>query len=270
MRREAIAGGDIIETCDRKAAILYSGGSDSTLVAALAAKEGLEEIHLLTYHRVRLLRPPEYPNVTRLREKFRGVRFIHVEIDVDGLFLEVARGDVWGDLRRHGLYVMALCAPCKIALHIRTAVYCLEHGIFDVRDGSNNEVRYDPSQRKAGREELKTFYSSLGISHTSPLAQGEKKRGRSDHELQSMGLNPVMDVKETVYDVQGSCSTICVNDLYSFGVFGALNRPEGFEEPTRRYFGDKLRLFLPEIVKISKGLPSRIDGLIEDDIPMPI
>jgi hypothetical protein len=200
-------------------------------------------------------------NIQRLKEKFKDVKFIHKEIDVDALFLDVARGSLLEDMKHHGLYTMALCAPCKISMHIRTAVYCLENGINGVMDGANEEVRYDPFQRKSGRNELKRFYAQLGIGYSNPLCENKKLK-RADYELYERGFTGKKDIKETAEDLQGSCCTVAVNDIYAMGFYEVFHTYDDFEIPTQRYFRDKLGQYIPEIRDYIKDSRSRLSGLI--------
>jgi hypothetical protein len=229
----------------------------------LLAAESKSEIHLLTYYRCCLKGfNPKNKNIQKLREKFRDVRFIHKEINVDGLFLDVARGNLLHDLKNHGLYIMALCAPCKISMHVRTAIYCLKNKINQVMDGANLEVRYDSFQRISGRSELERFYSKLGIKYSNPLCSSEKHFKRADYELYERGFTDIKDVKETVNDLQGSCCTVAVNDIYAMGFYEFFHSYDEFEGPTRSYFREKLDYYLPEILKYVQGSENRINGLI--------
>ncbi|NUM89457.1 MAG: 7-cyano-7-deazaguanine synthase, partial [Bdellovibrionales bacterium] len=65
--------------------VLYSGGTDSTCVAALLA-ERFREIHLLTFYE-RGTEKSAVPrgNVEKLRQKFPLVSFVHELISTDRL-----------------------------------------------------------------------------------------------------------------------------------------------------------------------------------------
>jgi hypothetical protein len=161
------------------------------------------------------------------------------------------------------MFTMALCGPCKISMHVRTAVYCIENGIGHVTDGANREVRYDPYQRRAGQAEMKRFYSNLGIDYANLLSMREFPEKRSDFELYELGFSDIRDVKETEHDLQGACRTVCVNDLYSRGLFEAFNSSEDFEAPTQRYFREKLDEYSAEIDRHLRGGSSRLARLIK-------
>ena len=116
----------------KKAVVLYSGGSDSTLVAALSAKK-FDEIHMLTfYHKGSHEIANTKVNVEKLRKKYPKKRFIHHIICLDKLTKYIATKNYISSIIKFGFINMALCSICMLVLHTRVLIYCLDNNIKNV------------------------------------------------------------------------------------------------------------------------------------------
>lgn len=245
-----------------RAVVLYSGGSDSTLVL-LDSMDRYSEVHAVTYYRRLVSRiDPRNRNIEKIQCLYGGSKLVYSEIDFDGLFLDVARGRHIADLRKYGFFTLCLCGACKIAMHVRTLLYCLENNVLNVMDGANTEVVFDPDQRLSVKKHLRGFYGEFGVSFTTPLLDGGLKGLRADYELHRRGFTKVKDLKETSADFQSHCRTICVNDLYAYSFFPEKQDASSFDDLSESYFREKLAYYAREVRKHIEGGGSRLDGLL--------
>jgi len=151
------------------AAVLFSGGSDSTLTAALAADE-FEHIHLLTFSRFGIFNIENSAiNVDKLKARYGGHRFEHHLIDINDLFKRVSYDRYLSTLRRHGFFVLSTCGMCKLAMHLRALLFCLDHGIEVLCDGANQAMDIYPAQMKAVIERMQGMYAHFGIEYRTPV-----------------------------------------------------------------------------------------------------
>jgi NH3-dependent NAD+ synthetase len=154
---------------DSECIVLYSGGTDSTCVAALCAEE-FNRVHLLTFHE-RATQNSPFPkeNADRLRKKFGAQKFIHKSISTDKLVQRISYENYLLNLWRHGFFL--LCSPgfSSLSWHLRTIIYCQEHGIRHVFDGMTQELLHFPGHMTRVREIFKNLYKEFGISFDSKV-----------------------------------------------------------------------------------------------------
>ena len=85
----------------KEIAVLYSGGTDSTCVAFLMAKE-VDKVHLLVYKRFGLFSIDNIAtNVKKLTERFGEDKIVYKVIDLDKLFKEVSYAKYWHNLKNY-------------------------------------------------------------------------------------------------------------------------------------------------------------------------
>ena len=115
----------------KKALVLYSGGLDSTFVAALAAPE-LDKVHLLTYQV-----PTMYGvgrtliHLEELRRLYGPEKIEHDMVDLRPLILLI-RGGFFGIVRDCVRYRFAkpVCVGCKIVMHLSTIRHCKQLQLY--------------------------------------------------------------------------------------------------------------------------------------------
>ena len=152
-----------------QAAVLYSGGSDSTLAAALAMEE-FDKLHLLTFSRFGIFGIERAEvNVRKLEARFGADRIEHHVIDIDRLFEKVSYDRYFRTLRRHGMLVLSTCGLCKLAMHLRALLFCLDQGIDVLLDGANRAMDIYPAQMKPVIERMQGMYDHFGIDYRTPV-----------------------------------------------------------------------------------------------------
>jgi hypothetical protein len=224
-----------------RVALLFSGGSDSTL-AAVRAAERFGEVHLLTYRRFGMADVQNSEvHVGKLRERFGADRFVRPPIaSVDRLFRHVAHERQWRDVRRHGFLPLTTCGLCKLSFHLRTVVYCHDAGVGNVWDGSNKAMVIFPEQMIEVLDMFRAMYRDAGITYENPVFHydddqgiefgssvwglGPARAGRREaarrttgDELFELGILPERNVKGTPYDkrIQGRCYQMVLFNLWA-------------------------------------------------------
>lgn len=177
-----------------EALLLYSGGTDSTLAACLLA-ERHERVRLLTFRRFGLFDVENSGrNVAALKRKYGEDRFSHDIVPVDRLFRKVSYDRFLASFLKHGFFLLSTCGLCKLAMHVRAAVYCLDNGIKRVSDGANKGMDLFPDQQPGVIGMLREMYAGLGIEYSNPVFdfEGPQDIGFSDrfHLERLPGLDP--------------------------------------------------------------------------------
>lgn len=152
------------------AAILFSGGSDSTLAAAFFA-ERFGRVHLITLDRFSFIGARKYtlPNYERLSRTYGRQKFERAVLPVGRLHKAISYHDYLGTLRRHGRATAGLFFS-KIAMHARVAAYCLEHGIKTTGDGMVPYMGLYPDQNRViAIDAVRNFYAAFGIQYENPV-----------------------------------------------------------------------------------------------------
>lgn len=246
----------------QKVALMFSGGTDSTL-AAVKAAETHQEVHLLTYKRFGMVDVENSEvHANALMNRFPG-KFVRPPIaNVDKLFKYVSYDHYFRDMLNHRGMLLTTCGLCKLAMHLRTLVYCLENNVGEVYDGANKNMTIFPMQMEEVLEELRTLYRQAGITYGNPVydyeddqgidfgsavwglnpKRGEQKGKTTGDELFELGILPSRDIKGTSYDkqIQGRCYQFVLFNLYVR--WGALERKsmDEYKERVLSYYTQKI------------------------------
>jgi hypothetical protein len=153
---------------NKHAVILYSGGTDSTCVVFMKANE-YETIHLLSYERFGIFNVNNIEtNINKLKNVFGNNKFVVKRINVDKIYKLVVYENYFSNLFKYKFFNLAVCALCKLAMHIRTIIYCTENNIDAVFDGANKyAVTTDQSEDVISS--IKNLYSKFNISYSAPV-----------------------------------------------------------------------------------------------------
>ena len=280
--------------------VLFSGGTDSTCTAALVAGD-YERIHLVTYSRFGLFHMEHAStNVALLRHRFGENRFIHTIIPVDRIFKEISYARYWRLLIKYGLFLLSTCGLCRLAMHVRTVVYCRAHGITRVCDGSNRHAAGGVSTDQipsliAG---VRGLYARYGIEYSTPVydidepanigwadklhVQTPQLRSvfaentahpdarTSGKLLHEMGLFPQENIKGTKTDrrMQARCLQLILSNIFIYGWYLSKHTPDQFFTTVGRFMGEKIdycSLLLDNYFRDESG--SRLSKLVEQGNP---
>lgn len=251
---------------NKKAVILFSGGTDCTLVAAQVAKQrDFNEIILLTYEvPVSCLDSNSKKNIPSLQKAFPDVIFTHVMIPVEDILDKVITKKKFHFVIKHGLIEASLCLHCRLAMHVRTIMYCLDNDIQDVFDGSNITMALWVDQTNQGIEMVDYLYKVFGIVIKHPvfnyigddlfdlvkyLSKDDLKgvvNKSTSHELYEMKIIENKDHKSdylTSYRTQPVCLGVVMSLLHSLGYSLAFRSYKEFNQKALNWYQEKTKLF---------------------------
>lgn len=280
-------------------ATLFSGGTDSTLTAALMA-EKYDKIHLITYDRFAFssVTNPKI-NVKKLQDKYGKDKFEFHIIKVEKLTRFVFYERYLHNIRKHGFFLLTICGLCKLAMHMRTVIFCLENKIPNVCDGANQGMHLFPAQMANVIKEYGDMYTRFGITYTNPVfkyegpqniefvdrlhldrilpaeAEAETEpaacsRDRSSNttgrKLYELGLMPSENVKGTELDrkMQPRCFQFILFNVFVHWYYLADHTYEEYQDATVDFYRDKIRALTTHLDDfVEKGNKSRIHKLLE-------
>ena len=197
----------------KEASVNFSGGSDSTLAAALMCEE-FKKVHLLTvYHKVTPREQVEKSkiNAERLVDKYGEDRVVHKFFDIEEIFKSIYYGPVLrylGDIIKYGTFLNPFfCHSCQLAMFTNAIIYDIENGVRVAADGYKREKSHIYiTMADKGVAETKKFFAEYGIEYMNPVYDIV----RTDWELYDLGITNKRDVKwphETVkFSTQAMCS----------------------------------------------------------------
>ena len=211
----------MVKVKNREASVLFSGGSDSTLAAALLLKaKRFKKLHLLTFHHsaMKYLDKSEV-NVRLLKKMYGKDKIVYRLINIEDIFHRLYYSNYFQDLRRYGVFLAAgTCNVCQLAMHVATVLYNLQNGIFYAYDGYKKEKEHVyVIMSTEGIEIMKKFYDKYGITYENPVLNIL----RTDWELYELGITTKKNVKfpyeHLDYRAQHSCYQGLLTNLYILG-----------------------------------------------------
>ncbi len=238
---------------------LFSGGVDSTLAASLLA-ERFREVHLVTFTRAGFLAEEKaLARLERLRDRHPGCEITHRFLDVGPFYEELCGG--WAELRRHGVLALAPCGVCKISMHWRLLLYCLENGLRRASDGAAaGAEEYAEQNPRILMPAIVSFYREFGVEKVSPAFRPEQS---NEEALYRRGISEAPLIKRTPLDDQILCSQQVLFAM-SMRVFLARRTFAEYEEEQSRYLGETLGR-AAELTRqfVKGGEPNRVRELLQ-------
>ena len=186
----------------QEVAILFSGGTDSLALYALASMGKDSElpkarkIHLL--HMLNgMSRFHDFP-----RKRFETARDIlekqvtptdnipeafYMELDMGRLFQGLWL-DRFEELMPKYNGKNLVCVACKVAMHTRALLYCIEHLVPVVVTGYAKRQEYYPEQTPVFMEKISAFSEKFGIKTLFPVYEEFDEQMVTRHLLEDFGL----------------------------------------------------------------------------------
>lgn len=227
---------------NKDVSVLFSGGSDSTLAAAICADQ-YRKVHLLNFHHSGMQQIEKSSvNVERLRKRFGKDKFIFKRFNIEELFKKLYYTDYLHDLKHYGAFLSAAtCNICQLAMHAATIIYGLKHGIKYACDGYKREKEHVYIvMSQEGIKLLKKFYSKYGIEYDNPV----HNILRTDWALYNLGVTTTRNVKfpyeRLKYQSQHSCFHGILTNAYVLGYYYPLHLDRS--NRCLEYFKKKLEL----------------------------
>lgn len=183
-------------------AILFSGGSDSLALYALAAAGAHPEIprprgiHLLnmlngmgrfsTFPKGRF-RVSERILMAQLPDSEQIPQSMYIELDMGRLFQ-----GLWLDryeelMPRYGGKNL-VCVACKLAMHIKALIYCIEMLVPTLLVGYARKQNYYPEQTTAFMDRISRLSNECGIKTVFPVYDDFDDETVTRHLLEDFGL----------------------------------------------------------------------------------
>lgn len=184
------------------AAILFSGGSDSTLAAAMFA-ERFDHVTLLTFDRFSFIGARDYTkiNYENLVKIYGKKKISHEILPVGKYHKEICYQNYFKLGLRYKLGIVAL-AFSKLSMHWRAAEYTLQNGINNIGDGMVPYMHmYTDQNEDIALNKLKEFYKSIGITYENPLYNGDLYKN-TEQRLYAKGITNQPLIRGTEKDRQ--------------------------------------------------------------------
>jgi predicted subunit of tRNA(5-methylaminomethyl-2-thiouridylate) methyltransferase len=148
-------------------AVLFSGGRDSSLVAALLARDGWK-VHLITCDNgISMGGEVIQYRLNELKSRFPESFATHAILPSYGLFRHLALAAIEDDFAKYKKNLIILGS--QLATHATAAVYCLEHGITRLASGFARYQLHLPEQKEEAAKLLRSFLDEFGIAYAMPV-----------------------------------------------------------------------------------------------------
>lgn len=182
-------------------AVLYSGGRDSLAIYALAASGRHRAIgRPRRVHMLHMLngmgRFPSFPR-ERLEVAHRLLAAqrptgevpepVYVELDCGRLFQGLWL-DWYEDLMPRFGGKNLVCVACKLAMHAKGVIYCVEHLVPSLSAGYARRQSYYPEQTPAFMERIGALSRRFGVTTIFPLYEEFETEEIARHLLEEFGL----------------------------------------------------------------------------------
>ncbi|MBP7795739.1 MAG: hypothetical protein KA059_03055 [Elusimicrobiales bacterium] len=252
--------------------LLYSGGSDSTLASVLLL-EKFKNLRLITFSRFGLSNINNSSlNAEKLKNKYPG-RVTHEIINIDKIFKFISYERYIKNLYKYGFFNLSTCGLCKLAMHIRAAIYCIDNRIEYIADGANKAMYMFPDQQNGYIDMLKKFYSKLKIKYENPVFDFESppdidfvdkfrldglpglekehnakfyetKEKTTEHKLYELGLMPTDRIKGTDIDrkMQARCFQFVLFNIWLYWYYLPFKSTDQYFDDVISFYSDKMNI----------------------------
>ena len=207
--------------------LLFSGGADSTLSAAILARR-YSKIELVTFKHYATWRVKSSSiSEGKLKAAFRDTCFTHVYLNSTALFLELQKR-VFKDIEAFPFLNHYVCGACKLAMHSALIVHNLKNGIRHAASGASRLMPQFPDQTPGGRLAIKELYARYGMTYENPvfeLTDVDKKAAalgliepshlKASHKADfSRPSDLLVPLRNAFANIQGFCFLIAFVDPY--------------------------------------------------------
>lgn len=189
-------------TDKQELAILFSGGTDSLSLYALATAGKHPDIPISRrIHLVHMLNGMgRFPSFPRQRfEVARGIlqgrapggeaipEALYVELDMARLFQGLWL-DRYEELMPRYNGKNLVCVACKLAMHARAVLYCIEHYVPVLLVGYAKKQSYYPEQSGVFMDKIVEFSKKFGVATSFPVYDDFDDEMVTRHLLEDFGL----------------------------------------------------------------------------------
>lgn len=246
------------EVQPREICLMFSGGVDSTATAITLA-DHYDKVHLVTYkngyghyyhHRT-------HRRVQELNEKLGG-RFIYSLISTKDYFDQILVNSVLRDYKQYRSGFIWFMG-CKMAMHMRSTIYCLENGIRYMTDGSNLDTEEMVEQMLMSLSLIYHFYDSMSVEFGTPVY--DVRRAASKELIRELDLNMGIEVMDRHLCIQPTC---LAGELYYMPYLLFNKRVKHDEGDVARFIQEKAQICNTIIEEYFKKKGVSLQELLDD------
>ncbi|MCF7861326.1 7-cyano-7-deazaguanine synthase [Candidatus Woesearchaeota archaeon] len=226
-------------------AVLYSGGVDSTYLAArLAEDPEVKEIHLLTIQNGYSITSFAKKNIQILT---KNPKISHHTLNVKKEWHELQR---WNLRYKKSRSIKKMCLGCRLLMNKAAAEYCNHNNIKYATEGINKEQSYNPDQGKDFVTAVNYIYREVGIKpiefkvlyHNKTLK--EKTKYLKQHGYNLNGFIRLPGTRGVFLFNQSFC--VIGNLMYPFWYFGRIDHKKYLEDAAKKLTKNTKRLEINE------------------------
>lgn len=175
---------------DGRVVLLFSGGRDSSAVAAAFCKAFPEgQLHLLLVDNGLISRLDSTKRQARLIMNLFPQTDVVFEVRrVSEMMRQVGMQSVETDFTERGYSTLLICLACKLIMNVAAARYARENGVDIVLDGYANRQHEYPEQTDEFMNAIKAFYLESGVVYLSPLYDMLTDKGIVNQALGELGV----------------------------------------------------------------------------------
>jgi PP-loop superfamily ATP-utilizing enzyme len=175
---------------DGRAVLLFSGGRDSSAVAAAFCKAFPgSELHLLLIDNGLLSRLDNTKRqATLITGMFPQVQVVFEMKRVSQMMREAGMQQIEKDFTERGFSTLLICCACKLIMNYSAASYAGELGINLVMDGFADRQRDYPEQTEEFMTRIRQFYLDKNLVYISPLYDLLTDKGVVNQMLEEFGF----------------------------------------------------------------------------------
>jgi len=158
------------DICPRKVGVLFSGGRDSSILAALLMERPNMIVHLLTMKNgVSYGDENIDKQVLKLSGLYPGALIVREWIDVVDDFQVNVMQEIEKDFRQRNFRSLLVCAGCKYIMHLAAKKYAVANGLHAIVDGFSVRQNAFPEQTSVFMLMAQAIYADTEIVYGSPL-----------------------------------------------------------------------------------------------------
>jgi predicted subunit of tRNA(5-methylaminomethyl-2-thiouridylate) methyltransferase len=253
-----IGAGRFPEVKENEIALMFSGGVDSTATAIMLA-EKYDKVHLITY---RNGYGHYYHHRTKKRvdelNKALGDPFVFTLVSTKDYFDEIVVNSVLKDFKKYKSGFIWFMG-CKMAMHMRSAIYCMENGLRFMSDGSNEDTNEMVEQMLVSLTLIRFFYDHYGIQFGTPVY--EISRDESRNLIKKLKLNMGIQVMDRHLCIQPTC---IAGELYYMPYLLFNKKVKHDESVISQFIEEKQRICDAIIQRHFDGKGVKLEELIAD------
>jgi len=168
--------------------LLFSGGRDSTLVAAMLMNNQIP-LHLITADNgCGLFKEPLYIRYNELKNKYSDLLITHHIMSIAGSFREIALLNIENDILKFQKNLVLLGE--KLAMMAHAIVYCIRNEIKIINDGLTKYQDRFSEQREIAKTYLQNLCTEYNVIYKSPIYESSIHVDDVKNKLLRFGLSP--------------------------------------------------------------------------------